>query len=626
MSLPRSGPFGIRIEHDVRLPTGEPGVTLSADVYRPATDRPAPVLVTAVPYRKDYVAGATYDEPARWFATHGYASVVVDLRGTGASDGYRRPEFDPGDGDDAMAAIDWAAAQIWCDGAVGLWGMSYAANTTLRVASRRPAALRAIVVASHGLDAGRHSVHPDGARGDLHALANRGSSLLVQQLLPPLADSATPAAQARWHQRMHETEPAVLDNARHGPDSPVWTDRIIDGAAIVVPALCVGGWRDSFADGLIEAYERIRGPKRLLVGEWGHLLPHHSAFAPIDFLSHLLRWWDQWLRRGTPGVAAEPAVVLSLGPGIWRGYAAWPPGQPSVHLVAEDVGHYEPDPTIGALRGLPGLGLGEACPPRDQHTDDTRSVTVTGGPLTGDLVVGGRPVVTVRLDRAVSRIAVRLCVVDARGRSTVVSDGAVRPGPRETEIRLALRPVHRCLPAGGRLRVAISDADFPRLTPLAVPVPFTVRSLSLDLPVVPAGAGVAVRLPDLEPPPADRTPADRLTVDPATQWTVTREPHHDGVEVTVRTAVPPVLSRDGHRYHVRALLRSAVHRRSPQASVAEGTQNAEVDLTNGQHVTVAATVRCTQDELRATGEVTVDGLVVFRRTWHAPLRRETAGG
>src|SRR5262245_35539643 len=118
----------VTVERDIRIPTRDRDIALSADIYRPSGAGPVPALVTVMPYRKDYVAGATYEGPARWFAGHGYASVVVDLRGTGASDGVRRPEFDPGDGDDGVAAIEWAAAQPWCDGAVGGWGMSYAAH------------------------------------------------------------------------------------------------------------------------------------------------------------------------------------------------------------------------------------------------------------------------------------------------------------------------------------------------------------------------------------------------------------------------------------------------------------------------------------------------------------------
>lgn len=628
------------VERDVRIPTGEPGVTLSADVYRPATPDRVPALVTVVPYRKDYVAGATYEAPARWFAEQGYASVIVDLRGTGASDGIRRPEFDPGDGDDAVAAIEWAAAAPWCDGSVGAWGLSYAANTTLRAASRAPAALRAIIVVAHTLDAGRDSVHPDGARGDFHALLNRGASMLLQQLLPPLVDYESAAAQARWRRRLHDVEPILLDYARRGPDDPRWRDAVIPGGAITVPALLIAGWRDSFAGGMVEAYERLAGPKRLIVGPWGHLLPHESAHGPVDFLTIARQWWDRWLR-GAPHVADQPSapldaapVLLSVGDGEWRAYDGWPPPATRRWFVAtgdtlvaraepprspiagrEPVGRYTPDPTVGTLRGLPGLGMGESCPPQDQHDDDLRCVHVTGAPLATQLLVGGRPEVTVRLDTAVPRLVVRLCAVDRTGRSTLLSWGVLRPEPEARDHRIVLSPVHVRLPAGVRLRVTVGDADFPRLTPLADPVAFTVLDLALVLPVV--LDDVAGRPAALLPPPL--RPAAR----PApVEWTITRDPAGGRAEVTVTSDTGSVTSRDGHRYRVHGRLSATAHRGAPAAARGCADYTGEVWLSTGEHVTVTVSVRCTQDAVFAHGRVSINGYVVSDRRWEAPLQRE----
>ncbi len=619
------------MERDSRVPTADRAVTLSADVYRPVTDRRVPALITVIPYRKDYIAGATYDAPAHWFAAQGFASVIVDLRGTGASDGQRRPEFDPGEGDDGVATIEWVAAQPWCDGAVGMWGMSYAANTTLRTASRQPAALRAIIAIAHTLDAGRHSVHPDGARGDLHALVNRGTSMLLQQLLPPLVDFATLAAQRRWSRRLRDTEPALLDYARHGLDDPLWSERAISGDSIVVPTLCLGGWRDSFADGLIEAYESIRGPKRLIMGPWGHLLPHDSAHGPIDFLAVALRWWQDWLCDVDPSVRAQPTVIASLGDSCWRGYDTWPPAESTLLLAADGdalgpafeprqvgprqaVGRYTPDATIGTLRGLPGLGLGESCPPQDQHDDDQRCVCATGAPIATDLLIGGRPEVTVRLDTPVRRVAIRLCAVDPAGRSTLVSSGVLRCNVPTTDFQVRLRPVHQLVPAGHRLRIAISDSDFPRLTPLPGSVAFVVTDLSVSVPLVPVGKGTAVRLPA----PGRDVPPGRTPI----TWTIARQPTQESAEVTVTTDTAAVVSRDGHRYRIRTTLLATARRGMPEAARCEGTQCAEVDLASGERIIATATVRCTQDTVWAHGEVTVDGLTMVSRTWYDVLCRE----
>nr|BFE56220.1 CocE/NonD family hydrolase [Dactylosporangium thailandense] len=638
MFLDRDGAtFRTRVHRDIRIPTADPAVTLSGDLYRPVTGEAVPGLVTVQPYRKDFLAGSSYAGPARWFAERGYASLVVDHRGTGASDGRRRAEFDRGEGDDALAAIDWIAAQPWCTGAVGAWGVSYAANTTLRVASLRPAHLRAAVAIAHGLDAARDSIHPDGARGDLHALANRGSAMLLQQLLPPLAGYAAADAQHRWRTRLRTQRPMVLDYARSPAGDPVWAERAIDGSRIVVPVLCAGGWRDSFTHAVIDAFERIRGPKRLVMGPWGHVMPQDSAHHPVAFLELMAQWWDHWLR-GVPNDAmAAPPVVLHLdGPRPrWRGYAQWPPPGRSTVLAADgdalvpatpDAPHrppgpHVPDPSVGTLRGLAGMGLGEACPPQDQHDDDLRSLCATGAPIEADLLLAGRPEVLVRFapdehGRIVPppRLVARLCGVDPSGRSTLITAGTLRPGTAEAEQTIPLRPVHHRVPAGTRLRIALGTADFPRLTPLCGEDAVRVAGLRLVLPVGDEHTGT-----DVELPPADATGRPATA---APSWRVERDHTRGAATVSVTSEVPHTVSTDGHVYRLTSRLRAHLPGGAPQAVVTSGTQTAEVWLETGERVFASASVRCTQDALRAHGVVRIGALTLFEATWTAELTRE----
>lgn len=618
----------VEVVRDVRIPSGDPGSTLSADLYRPVIAGPVPVLVTVVPYRKDFYGGLAHDGPARWFAERGYAGLLVDLRGIGSSDGVRRPEFDPGEADDAVAAIDWAVGQDWCDGTVGMWGHSYAATVTLRTASRRPNGLRAIIPLMHGLDPGRDTVHPDGARGDLHALVNRGTSMLVQQLLPPLTGMSSQPELRRWHTRLHDTEPIFMDFARHGPGDPTWRERAIDGEAIVAPALCVGGWRDAFPDALITAYERMRGPKKLIVGPWGHVLPQDSGVAPVDFLSLALRWWDHWLRDVDTGVMTEPPVTLYVAGAhpSWRGYETWPPAKDIAPVAAvldqepdvRDAVEYRPDPTAGALRGLPGLCLGESCLPQDQHDDDVRSVCATSDPLGADLVIAGRTEVLVKLagDQdgrvdAVRRLVVRLTHVDDAGRSTLVTAGVLCPTTPSASHRVVLRPVAYRVPAGQRLRVAISDADFPRLTPLAEPSRLRVVGVELSVPMTSPAAGAPVEVAAL---PVPRPPQEQPT-----EWTITRDHVRDGVEVAVVARALGENPWYDYRFEASSELSAAVHRAAPESVVMRGTNRAAVWLGTGDKIVATATLRCTQTTLWAQGEVTVDDLVVYSRVWEATI-------
>jgi putative CocE/NonD family hydrolase len=519
---------------------------------------------------------------------------------------------------------------------VGAWGISYAANTTLRAASLQPRALRAIIAVAHTLDAGRHSVHPDGARGDLHALVNRGMSMLLQQLLPPLVDYASPQAQARWRQRLHDVEPVLLDYARRGPDDPSWSQEAIPGGDITTPALLVGGWRDSFAAGLTDAYQRLAGPKRLVIGPWGHLLPHESGHGPVDFLALALRWWNEWLRGDPPTEDPQAAPVLvSIGETQWRAYDTWPPATTSQRHVAaadaltpsgdqalvprqpagpsEPVGRYVPDPTVGMLRGLPGLGLGESCPPQDQHDDDLRCVHATGAPLAADIIIAGQPQVTVRLDAAVARVVVRLCAVDRAGRSTLVSTGVLRPASGTTEHRIALTPVHVRLPVGARLRVTVGDSDFPRLTPLSSPPSFTVQELALLLPVVPAGVGRPVSVGGPAHHPGRPGPV---------KWAIVRDPSRGYAEVTIESDTGLLNSRDGHQYRVRGRLSAAVRQDAPSASRCTGSHTGEVRLCTGEYIKATVSIRCTQDAVYAHAQTSIDGFILSEQRWHAALTRE----
>jgi predicted acyl esterase len=227
----RQGVHMVEIRRDLRIPTADPQATLSADLYLPAGADPVPALVTVIPYRKDFLGGISLHAALRCFAERGYACLLVDSRGTGSSDGLPRPKFDSGEGDDAVAAIEWAAAQPWCTGNVGMWGISIGGFATMRAASRRPPNLKAIIPIMTPLDPGREAVHHDGARVDLNQRALWSGSMLVQQLLPPLLNYTSVQEQRRWYQRLHETEPFIVDLARHGPGDPVWQERVIDAAS-----------------------------------------------------------------------------------------------------------------------------------------------------------------------------------------------------------------------------------------------------------------------------------------------------------------------------------------------------------------------------------------------------------
>ena len=133
------------LEH-VWIPAAD-GVRLAARIWLPrsAHARPVPAILEFIPYRKrDFMRSR--DEPMhRFYALHGYASVRVDLRGTGDSEGLPQDEYSPAEHADAVTIIHWLAEQPWCTGRVGMTGISWGGFNALQVAALAPEPLAAII-------------------------------------------------------------------------------------------------------------------------------------------------------------------------------------------------------------------------------------------------------------------------------------------------------------------------------------------------------------------------------------------------------------------------------------------------------------------------------------------------
>lgn len=636
------GKQGVDRLYDVRIPTADRSITLSADLHLPLRNNVVPALVTVLPYRKDSVAGIFNEAVMRWFSQRGYACVLVDLQGTGSSDGARRPLFDPAEGDDAIAAIEWASEQSWCNGNVGMWGLSYGSMISMRAATRQPRQLKAIIPIMGALDPERDFVHPEGARGDLAPLAVWGLVKLIYQLLPPLRGDKSTREYGRWRRRLHDVEPAMMEIARHRPGDPSWRNRVIDASRITVPSLCVAGWRDVVCDAQIRAYEQMAGPKKLLVGPWMHTLPHDSPFEAIDFLSLALRWWDHWLLGTDNGVMDEPPVTVYMqgSEPYWRTYSSWPPAKSDLLLVTGSdttlgeaetglahrkvvIAEYHSDPTVGTLSGLWGTSAASGLP-LDQHEDDTRCLSATSEPLPERVNIVGRPEITVKLvDKGhhhanpPERIVVRLTEVDPQGRSALIAMGLVCPiGPSDTH-QIVLSPTAYSICSGNRLRVGISDADFPRLTPLATASSMEVVGIQLLVPTTPDEKDAVVDMPTVENTESQEEPGLIRWSEP--YWSITREPLVGRISVNFGSGFVAQTPDREHLLEWSSDVNAIVSRASPGAAVTNAKCAATVKTGNGELITVTSNVRCSRGALWARGEVSVDGTVYFCRTWQAAL-------
>ena len=127
-----------RIDHVV-VPLLD-GTKLSAMIWLPedAAANPVPAILEYLPYRK---RDGTSERDALnhpYFAGHGYASVRVDMRGAGDSDGILHGEYLKQEQDDALEVMKWIAEQTWCTGSIGMIGISWGGFNGLQIAARRP--------------------------------------------------------------------------------------------------------------------------------------------------------------------------------------------------------------------------------------------------------------------------------------------------------------------------------------------------------------------------------------------------------------------------------------------------------------------------------------------------------
>ncbi|MGH7541413.1 MAG: CocE/NonD family hydrolase, partial [Gemmatimonadota bacterium] len=298
MKILRELPRRVReIEHEPIVMRDD--VRLSARIWLPegAERRPVPALLEALPYRKR--AGTRLrDEPIhRYFAGHGFASLRLDLRGTGESEGVLRDEYSEEEREDILEVLRWVAARPWCDGAVGMFGKSWGGINALQVAALRPPELRAIVTVCSTDDRFRRDAHYEGG-----ALLNEnltwGSALMLQAAYPPDPAIVGERWEAMWRERLEALPFFPARWLRHGWRDPYWGRGSVadDLSRIRVPVLAVGGWADPYCTTVLHLLAGLETPCEGWIGPWAHLYPHDGVPGPpAGFLQECVDWWRRWL-------------------------------------------------------------------------------------------------------------------------------------------------------------------------------------------------------------------------------------------------------------------------------------------------------------------------------------------
>jgi len=329
------------------------GCRLSARVWMPAdaAQNPVPAIVEHLPYRKRD-GTATRDALTHpYLAGHGYASIRVDMRGNGDSEGLMEDEYTEQELEDACDVIAWAASQPWCSGTAGMMGISWGGFNALQVAAKQPPALKAIITLCSTDDRYADDIHYKGGLL-LNENMGWGATMLSYSSRPPDPAIVGQKWRQMWLERLRNEPflPAIW--LGHQTRDAYWKRGSVgeDYSLIKAATLAVGGWGDAYKNTVSRLVGGLSAPAKGIVGPWIHKYPHFAVPDPaIGFLQEALRWWDFWLKGIDNGAGSDPAMRLyvmdSVPPRDW--YLE----RPGRWIVEQDW----PSPSIRSER----LGLGD---------------------------------------------------------------------------------------------------------------------------------------------------------------------------------------------------------------------------------------------------------------------------
>ncbi len=514
------------------------GVKLAARIWLPtdAADNPVPAILEYTPYRQRDGTAPRDALHHPYFAGHGYAGVRVDLRGSGDSEGVLRDEYLEQELVDGEEVIAWLAAQPWCDGKVGMIGISWGGFNGLQLAARRPEGLGAIITVCSTDDRYADDIHYMGGclLGDNLSWA---STMFAYNSQPP--DPATVGEKWRelWLERLEGSGLWLEPWLSHQHRDAYWQHGSVceDFSAIDIPVLAASGWADGYSNAVFRLLEHLDVPRKGLIGPWSHKYPHIGEPGPaVGFLQESVRWWDRWLKDEPNDVMDEPMLRVFMQdsvspftsyaerPGRWVGEDSWPSprvetatfqlsegrlqrgGSPVAKDDVEDadVLTHTSALSVGMYAGKWCSYAGGPDLPADQRLEDGGSLVFDTPPLNEAVEICGMPEVelTLSVDKPVAMVAARLSEVLPDGKVTRITYGLLNlthrdshetperlvPGERY-RVTVSLNGVAQHFSKGNRIRLSLSTSYFPLAWPAPEPVELRVYPVQsrLMLPVRP---------------------------------------------------------------------------------------------------------------------------------------------
>lgn len=322
------------------------GTRLATTIYMPHARRRGekfPVLLELLPYRKDDTFFLMDYPTYSYFAKHGFMTVKVDIRGTGASQGSTPPrEYSDIELDDAVEIIRQLSEMEESNGNVAMWGISWSGFNSIQVAMRRPPALKAIIAMHASDDLYHDDIHY--VDGVLHLDPYH---LFINHELG-LPRTPRYRLDSHYFTKRFDQKPWLFTYLSQQEDGDFWRRKSLRFQGydkVNIPVYLIGGLNDGYRDTVIRMLENLSGPVRAEIGPWGHSSPDDGVPGPnFEWQDEAIEWLAPWLgvnakkearNRGSSKTAGsrrlmtfvrdghEPDLDQSTSPGSWRVFD-WP--------------------------------------------------------------------------------------------------------------------------------------------------------------------------------------------------------------------------------------------------------------------------------------------------------------
>ncbi|MDB5283875.1 MAG: hypothetical protein JWO06_2950 [Bacteroidota bacterium] len=436
---------------------------------------------------KDPVLAAVSEGEIKYFTSYGYACVIVDVRGTGASLGPRRMEFSPEEIADGKDIVDWIIAQPWSDKNVGTTGVSYLGTTAEMLLANKHPNVKACIPRSAIFDLYDDMIFPGGVcagpfvdvwGSTTKALDNNNFlpfgkiGKLVRGIHPVQGEKGREylAQAVALHKKNFDVSSGV-QNIKYRDDlnpgvNACMNDFSVHSRLKQIEAsgtaiYRIDGWYDGgLAKGCIDATQNTSNTRKVLIGPWDHgprnNVSPYSNTKKVKFKvkDEMLRFFDHYLKGINNGIDAEPLYTyFSVGEETWKTSEAWPPKNEetmkmylssdkslatsadklNVGSVNYNIDYTATSGNTSRWNSLTTLYMHGHSNYEDRKTEDQKLLSFTSTPLSSDKVLAGNPMMYLNLaaDANDATVFCYLEDVGPDGSVTYVTEGMMRPMDRK---------------------------------------------------------------------------------------------------------------------------------------------------------------------------------------------------